>query len=127
MLRKIVFFIIVLPLVVVPLFCSCGQKVEAATVGVEHCQDDGGGANSANHDASKADHHKHLCNCAQAVLANITTFRLSFSFVHNSFSETVFAEAIPALRTPVHFAYLGPPLGNSSEVPLYIQQHSLRI
>ncbi|MBF0504741.1 MAG: hypothetical protein HQL14_06520 [Candidatus Omnitrophica bacterium] len=127
MISKIVAFSIVLPLLIVPFFCSCVQKVEAASVGVEHCPDDDGDAQSAKHDDSKADHHSHFCNCIHTLFANITTFRLNLSFVHNGFSEIKFEEPVFALKTSINFAYLGPPLGILSEVPLYIQQHSLRI
>lgn len=129
-LRKVVFSIIAIPLLIVPLFCSCVQKVEAATVGVEHCNDDDGDAHSVNHNDSKADHQDQNCDCghaSNAVLENATISQLSFSSVHNSFFETAFIEPKSAPKHFIYFAYLGPPLGKSSKVPLYIQQHSLRI
>ena len=125
MLRKILSFLIIFPLVIVPLFCSCVQNVEAATVGVDH--DDEGTA-STKHDGSKPG-HAHSCDCGHAqnaVLENITTSKISFSFVHNSFPGTTFIKPISVLRTPIHIAYLGPP-GRAFEIPLYTQQHSLRI
>lgn len=116
MLRKIVFALIVLPLLTVPFFCSCEQKAQAAGVGVMHC-----------HDHAKADHHSHICICARSILENITTYRLNLSLGHHGFAEILLTEPASALKTTIHLAYLGPPLDFSSQVPRYIQHHSLRI
>lgn len=130
MLRKIVSLIIIFSLLIVPLFCSCVERVEASTEGIGHCHDDDEDSPSAKHDDSKADHHDHSCDCghaSNAILENLTTFEVSFSFGHNFFSEIVFADAISVPKTSIHFAYLGPPLGKSSTVPLYTKYHSLRV
>ena len=129
MLRKIVSFIIVLPLLIIPLFCCCNQEAEAAVVGGEyyHNNED---SHSAKHNDSKSD-HDHNCNCGHALNAifeNLTTSKLSLLFAHNFFPETTFAQSLSVVlfKANIYFAYLGPP-GRPSEVPLYIQQHSLRI
>ena len=129
MFRKVVSCLVIFPLFIVPLFCSCVQRAEAGTVGVEHCHDDEG-SHSAKHDDSKAD-HDHACNCDHALnaaLENLTASQVSFSFAHNFFSKTIFLEPISVilLKGSTYLTYLGPP-GKASEVPLYIQQHSLRI
>ena len=131
MLRRIVSFIIFFPLLIVPLFCCCNQTAMAATVEVEHCHDDENPSSAAHHDESNSD-HDHACNCghaSNAVLENPTPFQIIFSFGHNSFPETTFIEplSIVLLKGSMHTAYLGPPLGKAYAVPLYIQQHSLRI
>ena len=129
MLRKIVSFIIVFPLLIVPLFCSCVQKVEAGTVGVEHCSHDED-SHSAKHDESQSE-HGHSCNCDHALnvaIENLTTSQANFSFVPNFSPVSIFIEPVSVvlLKGSMHLAYLGPP-GKSSAVPFYIQYHSLRI
>ncbi len=130
MIRRIVSFIVILPLLIVPLFCCCIQKAEAATVGMGHCHDDDGDAHSAKHDESKAD-HDHACNCghtSSSVLENISTSQISFLFAHSSFPAITFIKpiSIVLLKGSSYPTYLGPP-GSSSAVPLYTLYHSLRI
>ena len=129
MLRKIVFFIIIFSLLIVPLFCCCNQTAMAATVGVEHCHDDEDSPSAAHHDESGSG-HDHACNCGHAlnaVLENPTPSQITFSFGHNLFSETTSVAPISVtLLKGFYLAYLGPP-GRASAVPLYIQQHSLRL
>ena len=130
MLRKIVSFVIILPLLIVPLLCCCNQTAMAATVEVEHCHDDEDSPSTTRHDESGSDHDD-ACNCGHAlnaVLENLTTSQVTFLFGHNYFPEITSIEPISVvlLKGSIYPAYLGPP-GRSSEVPLYIHQHSLRI
>ena len=129
MLRKVVFSIIVLPLLIVPLFCCCNQEAMAATVGIEHCHDDED-SHSADHSDSKSD-HDHACNCGHALsaaLENLTTSHVTLSFVPNAFPEvtSVRPVSVVLLKGSIHVAYLGPP-SRAFDVPLYTLYHSLRI
>ena len=129
MLQKVISYLIILPLFIVPLFCCCHQEAMAATVGVEHCPDDED-ASSATHHDPKSD-HDHACNCGHELSATVENFTAShavLSFVPNFPPETTFVRPVSVilLKGSTHLAYLGPP-GRVSEVPLYIQQHSLRI
>ena len=130
MVRKIFSFIFILSLLIVPLFCCCHTEAVAATLGVEHCHDDAD-SHSANHDASKSDHDC-SCNCGHelnAALENSSTLQADFSFGHNYYPEitVLIPKSITLLKGSVHLAYLGPPLGEAYVVPLYIQQHTIRI
>ncbi len=128
MFKKIIISIIFLPFLIVPLFCCCIRQAGAATVGEEHCQDEQG-SHAAKHDQSK--HHSHSCDCAHSFnisLENVTTIQAGLTSGQNFFvpETTVQPFSFASLKGFMHLAYLGPP-GRASEVPLYIQQHSLRI
>ena len=128
MLRKAVSFLILFPLLIVPLFCSCVQKVEAASIVKDDCCD--GDSHSAKHDESKSG-HAHSCDCGHAqnaVFENLTTSQIHFSSPYNFFSGVVSINpvSITLLKGSIHLAYLGPP-GIASEIPLYILQRSFRI
>ena len=129
MLRKVISYIIIFPLLIVPLFCCCNQEAMAATIGVQHCPDDEDSSSATHHD-SKSD-HDHACNCGHelsATLENFTASHAVVSFAPNFFPETTFVKflSVVLLKGSTHLAYLGPP-GRSFEVPLYTLYHSLRI
>ena len=113
-----------------PLLCCCDQEAVAATFGVDHCHDEQD-SHSTKHDGSNSDHDC-SCNCGHelnAVLENSTTLQTPTLFKQHSFSKIVFIEPISVilLKGSINPAYLGPPLGKAYIVPLYIQQHNLRI
>lgn len=62
MIKKFLTSVIILPLMIVPLFCCCVKQASAATVIEKSCHDDHD-SHAANHDQS---HSKdgHLCDCA---------------------------------------------------------------
>lgn len=126
MFRKILSSVIILPLLVVPLFCCCIKQVHAS--GVEHCQDQDEHSGTSHH--SDADHSTNNCDCRSLSIAveNTATFQVALLAFH-SFFATLDGEG-PSLtftKGSLRLAYLGPPLGSQSAVPLYIQYHSLRI
>ena len=130
MLKKIFISIIVLPLLIVPLFCACTQQASASIIGVEHCHDDEDSSSATHHDESGPG-HEHACNCGHAlnaVFEKPTTSQAVLSFAPNSFPVPIFIEpaSVVLLKGSMHLAYLGPP-GRAFEVPLYTQYHSLRI
>lgn len=128
MFKKFVASILILPFLIVPLFCVC-KTAQAAPLGVEHCQD-GDDDSADHHEHSKADHAHASCDChsLSTVAENTPTAHISFLSFPNLFPAvdvTALKSAIH-FKGPVHIAYLGP-LGVSSAVPLYTLYHSLRI
>ena len=128
MFRKIIASILILPFLIVPLFCCCVQQAEAAATGVEHCQDSDD--HSATHD--HADHNSsHTCDCHSfsTPAENITTINIAFLSFPNFFPaiDVLALKSADYFKTSMRLAYLGPPIGVSSTVPLYIRHHSLRI
>lgn len=129
MIKKFLTSVIILPLMIVPLFCCCVKQASAATVIEKSCHDDHD-SHAANHDQS---HSKdgHLCDCAQllsttgdqSVVFN-SNFLSKFQISFDSISAEPFS--VVSLKGSMRMAYLGPP-GNSSAVPLYTLYHSLRI
>ena len=129
MLRKAISYLIILPLLFIPLFCCCHQEAIAATVGVEHCHDDE--ASSATHHDSKSD-HDHSCDCnheLSTTLENFVSSHAVVTFTPNFFPETTFVKSFSVILLigSMRLAYLGPPLGSATAVPLYTLHHSLRI
>lgn len=129
MLKKCIASILILPFLIVPLFCCCVKQAQAAVTGVEHCQDSDDD-HSATHD--HADHNSsHTCDCHSFSTAaeNVPTIHVALS----SFPHFFPAIDVVAFKSAVYskdfrsLAYLGPPLGAASAVPFYIQHHSLRI
>jgi hypothetical protein len=129
MIKKLVVSLIVLPLLIVPLFCCCIKQASAATVGEDHCQNsqDEHGATSGH-----ADHNSsHSCDCHSFSTAaeNPQTVSIAFLSVQKLFPSVDFTEFRQTIFTKgsMRLAYLGPPIGVLSEVPLYTLYHSLRI
>jgi hypothetical protein len=128
MFKKIFTAIIVFPILIVPLFCSCESQAHAETeVGLV---DDSQGNHPATHNHS--DHNSSdSCNChsLSSPAENTATIHIAFLSFPNFFPaiDAVSFKSIFYSKSPVHFAYLGPPIGALSVVPLYIQFHSLRI
>jgi hypothetical protein len=128
MFKKIVASIILLPILIVPLFCSCESKAHADTE-VGHV-DDFQGDHPATHNHS--DHNSSdTCNCHSFSTAaeNAATIHIAFLSLPNFFPaiNAVSFKSIFYSKSLVRYAYLGPPIGALSVVPLYIQFHSLRI
>ena len=131
MLKKLIASILIIPFLIVPLICCCSQA-QAASLGVGHCDTDSDHSTSAHHEDSKAADHSHApcdCHSFSAVGESLTIFQVGFSLSKNFFPDTAFIEPISVtlLKGSMNLAYLGPPLGKASTVPLYIQYHSLRI
>ena len=129
MFRKIVTSIIVFPFLIVPLLCCCTQPAMASSVGVEHCQDSQD-EHSAKHDQSE--HHSGSCDCAHTLNASIekiTAFQVVLPSSQSFSADTNLVKpfVVSSLKASIHLAYLGPPLGSATAVPLYTLHHSLRI
>lgn len=128
MLKKIVASIIVFPLLIVPLFCSCIKQAHADTE-VEYSHDP-----TEDHSAT-ADHtdhsSSHSCDCHSFSTAaeNVLTAQIALLSFSNVFPATdvVSLKLATYLKGSMRFAYLGPPIGVLSAVPLYTLYHSLRI
>ncbi len=131
MIKKIVSSIIILPLLIVPLFCCCFNQASAATVGEEHCQDSKD-SHAVDHDKSKST-HSHSCDCSQILSTTGDNLNAAIhsdiSFQHKLSFETTSIESFSfsSLKGSMRLAYSGPPIGASSAVPLYTLYHSLRI
>ena len=127
MIKKIFTSIFILSFLVLPLFCCCAQQASAATVGI-NCCDDKQDAYSEKQDQSE--HHSHSCDCSHSLSVSFektSAFQIDLPSGQNLFAaSTVQSFSVTALKNSMHLAYLGPP-GRAFEVPLYIQQHSLRI
>lgn len=129
MFKKFIASILILPFLIVPLFCCCITQVQAAATGVEHCNDDQD-EHGATHD--HGDHRSsHSCDChsiSTAAESTPTVHAVLLSFP-NFFSaiDVVTLKSAIYLKGFMRFAYLGPPIGIASAVPLYTLYHSLRI
>ncbi len=129
MLKKCIASILILPFLVVPLFCCCVKTAEAGTTGVEHCnesQDE----QETTHD--HADHNSsHSCDCHSYSTAaeNAPTVHVALLSFSNFFPaiDVVSLKSVVYPKGSMRLAYLGPPIGNASAVPLYTLYHSLRI
>ncbi len=132
MLRKLFSFIIVLPLIAVPLFCSCTSAF-ATIIGGEHFDDDNDSSKVVNRPQGPHDqgHHSHQCSCSHSLIPGEVPVlsHISFASAGHFFLESNINALQSAIfpKGPIDYSYLGPPLGISTVVPLYIQQHSLRI
>ena len=128
MFRKIIASLIIFPLLIVPLFCCCIKQAHADTE-VEHCNDSDAD-HSATHD--HADHNSsHSCDCHSfsTAVETVAIIHIAFSSFPNVFPaiDVVPLKSLTYLKGSVGLASLGPPIGVSSAVPLYIKFHSLRI
>lgn len=129
MINKVITSIIILPLLIVPLFCCCIKEASAATVGEEHCHDVKD-SHSTNHEQSNSE-NAHSCDCSQLLS---TTGDHSATIQADFVSQQQFSIApslvepfsIVSLKGSLCLAYLGPP-GRQSAVPFYTLYHSLRI
>ena len=131
MIRKIVVSIVIFPLLILPLFCCCIKQAQAAVPQVAPCHNSQATDVVTKNDHSKAK-HSHSCDCPQSlgsVADNVSTANVAFLSFQKFFPSLDFQETrITNLsRTSIHLAYLGPPIGVSAVVPLYIKYHSLRI
>lgn len=129
MIKKIITSIIVLPLLIVPLFCCCIKQASAATIGEEHCHDTQD-SHSAKHDQSESK-QSHSCDCSQLLSAageNSIALHSDNSSQQQIPFQAAFVElfSVVPLKGALYLAYLGPP-GGSSAVPFYTLYHSLRI
>jgi hypothetical protein len=128
MFKKIIASIIVLPILVVPLFCSCESQAHADTE-VGHVEDSQGN-HPATHDHSDRN-SPDSCNCHSFSIPaeNTATIHIAFLSFPNFFPaiDAVSFKSITYPKGSMRFSYLGPPIGALSALPLYIQFHSLRI
>ena len=129
MFKKFIASILVLPFLIVPLFCCCITQAQAAATGVEHCnvdQDEHGATNDhADHNSS------HSCDCHSFSTAaeNSTVVHAALLSFPNFFPtiDVVAIKSASYLKSSMNLAYLGPPIGAASAVPFYTLYHSLRI
>ncbi len=129
MFKKFIASILILPFLIVPLFCCCITQAQAAAPGVEHCNDDQD-EHGATHE--HGDHHSsHSCDCHSYSTAaeNAPTVHAALLSFPNFFPtiDVVTLKSATSSKGSLGFAYLGPPIGEASTVPLYTLYHSLRI
>lgn len=129
MFKKFIVPVLILPFLIVPLFCCCTTQVQADATGVEHCNDDQD-EHGTTHE--HGDHHSsNSCDCHSYSIAaeNAPIVHVALLSFPNSFPtiDIISLKSVAYPKGSMRFAYLGPPIGKASTVPLYTLYHSLRI
>ena len=131
MFKNLIVSFLILPFLVVPLFCCCINSAQAATATVAHCEDSDHGSTTDHHKNSDTDHSHASCDCHSLSTAaeNGSSIQIAIPHFSGDFfttSDTLELGFTLVSKGSLRTAYLGPP-GGSSAVPLYTLYHSLRI
>ena len=128
MFKRFIASILILPFLIVPLFCCCITQAQAGATGVEHCNDDQDKHGTTHEHGDQ--HSSHSCDCQSYSTAaeNAPTVHVALLSFPNSFPaiDVVSLKSVAYSKGFMRLAYLGPPIGISA-VPLYTLYHSLRI